>query len=85
MYGSILLLLPEEFLRYVSVDDLHPFQLLEPLCCVFLLVVSSEVLNILGMREILLFRIIPMVFLEMMNLILILHVTVMARTEAKVR
>ena len=58
--------------RDVGLNNLHIFQLLKPNLRIFLLVVSAEVLNVLGMSQFLLSGIIPVIFLVMMNLILVL-------------
>lgn len=82
MYTHLSLL--EELLRYVGLDDLHALELLETLHRQIFLVVPPEVLNVFGVGELLLCRIFAMVLLEVVDLVLILNVAVVARTESQI-
>lgn len=82
MYTHLSLL--EELLRYVGLDDLHALELLEALHRKIFLVVPPEVLDIFGVVELLLCRIFAMVFLEVVDLVLILNVAVVAWTEPQI-
>lgn len=74
-----------ELLRDVCFDNLHAVELCLTFCFLFHHVVFAEVGNVFWVRQILLGCVVSVEFLEMVDLILVLIVTVVARTVAKVR
>lgn len=74
-----------EFRGDVALDNGHALQLLQSSLSEFFLIVTSEMLNILRVRQLFLGSLIAMEFLEMVDLVFILHVPMMSRSEAEVR
>ena len=80
---SELLLLPKLERNVVHHDLLFLF-ILDTLLFAFHGIVLAEVLNVLGMYQVLLACVLIMVLLEVMDLVLILIVTVMPRPETEI-
>ena len=70
--------IPAELLRNIVNDNLDLLQLFEGNSSILLLVMLAEMLNILGVGQVLLRSIIAVVLLKVMNLVLILKVTMVS-------
>lgn len=78
-------LLPSELLGNVGLDDGKLVHGLEPVLRILHLLVLLEMLNVLGMRQILELGILVVVLFPVVNLVLVLVVTVVAGTGAQIR
>lgn len=73
-----------ELLRDICFDNLHAVKLCLTFCFLFHDVVFAEVGNVFWVRQILLGRVVSMELFKVVDLILVLVVTVVTRTVAKV-
>jgi len=76
--------LSAEFRRNVALYDSHCLEFLQPYFSGLFLVVPPEVLDILGVGQVFLLCIVSMEFLKVVNLVFILHVTMVARSKSEV-
>lgn len=68
----------------VGFDDLHLFQFFEPSLRGLLLIMPSEMFNVLRVVQFLFGAVVIMELLEVMNLVLVLDVAMVSRAEAEI-